>query len=326
MDLYLAMGGLALAGAVASGIIYLYQHTAAPAAAARARVGVTATAAAPGAAPVWRRKGQATGILGRVPVSAAARERMAVELERAGQPIKVNEYLSIRLASAGVVALVATLVMRAVSGSVAAALLAGLGGLGAGWFVPRYVVGRMGRRRLQRIEEQLPDALTAIAKSLRAGTGLLQALAYAAAETPAPLGPELQGTIRDLQLGADPEAVFSSLSERVGSPDLDIAVTAIVIQRAVGGNLSEILANVTNTVRERAKLHAEVRVLTSRQRLTGNLVALLPAMVALAFLGMNPHMGSLLINTEAGRISLGVGLGFELVGLWLIRRLAVIDV
>lgn len=326
MDLLLVMGGLALAGAIASAVVFVYERAAAPGAAAKARIGVAAASDSTAASPLRRRKGKSAGILGRVPVSGSARERMAIELERAGKPIRVNEFLAIRLGCAAAMAFVAVLTARAVSGAAAAVLLAGVGGLGLGWFAPRYMLGRMTSRRLQRIEEQLPDALTAIAKSLRAGTGLLQALAYSAAETPAPLGPELQGTIRDLQLGADPETVFHRLAERVGSADLDIAVTAIVIQRTVGGNLSEILTNVTNTVRERAKLHAEVRVLTSRQRLTGNLVALLPALVALAFLSMNPHMGSLLINTEAGRIALAVGLGFELLGLWLIRRLAVIDV
>jgi tight adherence protein B len=153
----------------------------------------------------------------------------------------------------------------------------------------------------------------------------LQALAYAASETPAPLGSELQQTLRDLQLGADPGATFAALSERVGNADLDIAVTAILIQRNVGGNLSEILANVTKTIRERAKIQAEIRVLTSRQRLQANLVAALPVLVAVSFTLLNPDLGRLLFETAAGRIALAIGIGFELAGLWLIRRLSVIE-
>jgi tight adherence protein B len=187
----------------------------------------------------------------------------------------------------------------------------------------------MARRREARliaIEEQLYDALSAVSKSLRAGNGLLQALERAAQETPAPLGAELRGTLRDLQLGADAEVVFTKLSERVGSADLDIAVTAILIQRTVGGNLSEILGTVTNTIRERASLQREIRVLTSRQRVTGNLIAGLPVVVALAFAFMNPAMGEILIHKTAGHIAIGIALAFEVLGLWLIRRLAKIEV
>lgn len=151
-------------------------------------------------------------------------------------------------------------------------------------------------------------------------------LAYAANETPPPLGPELQSALRDLQLGAEAEDVFGALSERIGRPDLDIAVTAIVIQRTVGGNLAEILTKVTETIRERAKLYGEVRVLTAQQRLTGNLVALIPLLVALGFFAFKPELGKLLIETTAGQIALAIGIAFELVDLWLIRRLAVIEV
>jgi len=196
----------------------------------------------------------------------------------------------------------------------------------AGWFLPHSYVAHRRKRRLEAIERQLPDALTAVAKALRAGSGLLQGLGYAAQETSDPLGTELRTTLRDLELGADAEEVFADLCRRTGSPDLDIAVTALIIQRTVGGNLSEILTNVTKTIRERAKLRGEVRVMTSRQRLTGNIVAVLPVLVAGAFLGLNPDMGRLLFEEPAGRIALAIGIAFELLGLWLIRRLAVVEV
>jgi tight adherence protein B len=120
--------------------------------------------------------------------------------------------------------------------------------------------------------------------------------------------------------------VFGALSERIGSHHLDIAVTAIVIQRNVGGNLAEILMNVTNTIRERLNLQREIWVLTSRQRLTAYLMALLPVVVAIVFNLLNPNMGRLLTTTTPGHIALGGGIVLELFGIWLIRRLAVIDV
>jgi tight adherence protein B len=169
-------------------------------------------------------------------------------------------------------------------------------------------------------------AVTAMAKSLRAGLGILQAVSYVAQETPPPLGTEFQNLLRDLQLGIEAEEAFAALAKRVGSEDLQIAVTAIIIQRTIGGNLAEILMNVTNTIRERARLQAEVRALTARQRLTTNIAAAIPVVVGIAFMVLNPKLADLLISTTEGRISLAIGVFFELLGIWLVRRLAVIEV
>ncbi len=262
-----------------------------------------------------------------VPISSEARKRISRELDQAGWAIRVGEYLSLRLASAAAAAAVGLVVMTALGVEPVWLTAAIAGALAvAGWLLPQMYLARRQQKRLAQIESQLPDALTAMAKSLRAGTGLLQALAYAGHETPAPLGGELESTLRDLQLGAEAEDVFAALSERVGSPDLNIAVTAILIQRSVGGNLSEILMNVANTIRERAKIRGEIQILTTRQRFTGNLVALLPVLIAVAFISINRDTGLLLIETAAGQIALAIGIAFELLGLWMIRRLASIDV
>ena len=257
----------------------------------------------------------------------ATEARLGFALARAGWQMRPGEFIMLRLCAAATgVMLALVLPLRSgpeeAAGRVVLALFLGL----VGWIGPNLYLGRRRVARLKRIEGQLPDALTSIAKSLRAGTGLLQGLAYAAAETPAPLGTELQATLRDLQLGADAEAAFTDLAGRIGSPDLDIAVTAIVIQRSVGGNLSEILSNVTETIRQRALLHREVQVWTTRQRVTSNLVAAVPVLIALFFVGFNPRMLELLTQTTPGRIALVVGVGFELLGIWMIRKLADIEV
>jgi tight adherence protein B len=327
MDLQIVLIGTLAFGAVALATVFAASGATARREAVRVRLGGGAITAAPAPhAVALRRQHSRIPFVDMLPLSEDSRRKMAAELERAGQPLRVNEYLGIRLAAAVVTALAAVIVVRVLSLPGWTVMLAALGGMLAGWLIPPWYVRRSCARRLVAIEEQLPDALSAISKSLRAGTGLLQALAHAADEVDAPLGTELQGTLRDLQLGADAEVVFTRLSDRVGSPDLDLAVTAILIQRTVGGKLSEILGTVTETIRERAKIQREVRVLTSRQRLTGNLVALLPIGVAAMFSLMNPQMGSLLIHTGAGHIALGIGIAFELVGLWLIRRLGQIEV
>jgi tight adherence protein B len=265
-----------------------------------------------------------------LPLSSQAEQRMGRDLERAGWPIRVGEYLSLRLAGAAVGGVAGWLILFVLD--------LGPGWLGwlrvvllfvlalVGWLFPRLLLNRARGKRLERIELQLMDALMGMVRSLRSGTGFLQTLSYAAAETPAPLGPELQRTVRELQLGAEAEGVFGALNERVGSADLDIVLTAIVIQRTSGGNLSEILSNVANTMRERAKIKGEVRVLTAEQRLMGNLMALVPVLIAAALILINRDMGKLLFGTTVGQISLAIAILLELVGLWVIRRLAVIQV
>jgi tight adherence protein B len=328
MDPTLLLIGLTVGGAVALLVVVAYQRIRYQGRVVSARL--TRSTASPtfGAGSLLHRRRRLPVPLTEIlPLSAEARERMGRELDQAGWPIRVGEYLSLRLACAAVAGAAGLAVLRLLNVEAAwLKILAVVVLVYAGWFVPRLYLSRKRQKRLEKIERQLPDALTAMAKSLRAGSGLLQGLAYAAGETPAPLGPELQAALRDLRLGAEAEDVFADLSQRIGSPDLDIALTAIVIQRTVGGNLSEILANVTNTIRERAKMKGEVRVLTSRQRLTGNLVALLPVLVAVVFIAINPDTGKLLVETAAGQISLAVGIAFELLGLWMIRRLAVIEI
>ena len=326
MDPFVALVGFLVFGSVASSAWFVTNRVTAERELTRRRAGVDARALDEMPLSVLRDTGARLPFVDRLPLSREARARMELELEQAGQPIRVNEYLALRIACALVLSLVTLFVLSRFGAPSWLVAIVSLAATAPGWALPRIFVSRQRQQRQRRFEKQLPDALTAIAKSLRAGTGLLQALAYSADETPAPLGTELQSALRDLQLGADPDIVFNTLSQRVGGADIDIAVTAILIQRNVGGNLSEILSNVTNTIRERAKLQGEIMVLTSRQRLTGNLVALLPVVVAALFILVNPKMGRLLIETTAGRISLAIGLGFELFGIWLIRRLSVIEV
>lgn len=318
--------GLLVAGSVALAVAHVYQRMTMTSQVVDARLSTPA-----GKSGLLPRSPLRAGarsrlpFVDRLPLSLEARERMRVELERAGGPLTANEYLGIRAFAAG-------------AGYVLGLLLANWAGMPlwllltlplvlmlVGWLLPRMFISRVRSKRETQIADQLPEALTAIAKSLRAGAGLLQAVAYTASETPAPLGAEFQATLRELQLGADAENSFARMSERVGNADLDIAITAILIQRSVGGNLSEILMNVTRTIRERIELQREIRVLTARQKLQGNLLAGLPVVVAIVFITFNPESGKLLYTNNVGRIALAIGIGFELAGLWLIRRMAVIE-
>jgi tight adherence protein B len=315
-----------IGGSVALFILYVHNRLTAGEEMIRARVAPPA-AAPPQVGSLLRREQRTGHPLARLmPVSRAAAERISRELEQADWAIRVGEYQSLRLLCAIMLA-VASYLLASVLGIDAAWLkiLAVLVAAFIGWRIPAYYLARRRRKRLEQIEAQLPDTLISIVKSLRTGMGLLQALTYAAEQTPAPLGTELQSAIRDLQFGAAAEDVFSALSERVGSKDLDIVVTAIIIQRTVGGNLSEILSTVATTIRERMQLRAEVRILTAQQRMSANIIALIPIGIAAAFILVNTGLGTVLFTTTYGQIALAVGIFFEVLGYWLVRRLAVIE-
>ena len=327
MDPLLLLISLTLAGATTLSIVYGHQRLTAPARIAHSRVmpsrGVQISLGS--ALRGSRRSG--IPFVDLLPVSAEAQQALEARLALAGVPLRVGEFVGIRVAGAlgGVVAGV-IVAGPAFTMSFGPALAVTVGAMIVGWQLPSIWLSQMRNRRVKRIELQLPVALNAMAKSLRSGTGLLQAIDYTAEQIGAPLGPEFQTTVRQLRLGADPEEAFAALSVRVGSPDLDIAITGIIIQRTVGGNLSEILSSVSTTVDERLKLLREVQVLTSRQKLTGNLIAAMPVLVAMAFIFLNPNLGELLIGTTAGRVALGVGLTFEVIGIVAIRKLAKIEV
>lgn len=325
MDPLLLIIAVTSAGSIALGAMYTYGQWTGPRQAVRARIEPGRDISFhPGG--VLREQRRRVPLVDRLPVSPEGRELVQLQLERAGLRWRVQEFYGLRMLVALAASLLTALVFSRLGFTSVAVIIFGLLGMVIGWMVPGWYLARRQKQRMLKVEQQLPDALTAISKSLRAGSGLLQALAFAAEETDAPLGPELAGSLRDLQLGAEPVDVFEALSKRVGSNDLDIAVTAIVIQRTVGGNLSEILNNVTNTIRERAKIQREVRVLVTRQMLQANLTAALPVGIAALFILISPDIGGTLINTTAGNIALGFAAVCEAIGIYVVRRLAVIEV
>jgi tight adherence protein B len=315
MDGMLVLTAVVVAGAIFAAALALQNALTSTRVAVQARTVGAGVTVDQGPAILVRREG---------PMSDRSR-RTALQLERAGLALTPGEYRAVRLACA-VLAALALLLLSPFGRSLPAVLAVAAPAFLVGYWLPsRYVAGRR-EKRLNRIEEQLLEALVSMAKSLKAGVGLTQALEYAAREAGEPLGTELLRVVREMQLGADLEVVLEEMNGRIGSTDLEIVSTAIVIQRRVGGNLSEILSNVANTIRERRRIRNELFSVTAKQRLQGNLSALLPPAVAGLFFLINPDMAGALIHTTAGLISLAVGIFFELLGLWMVRFFARIEV
>jgi len=195
-----------------------------------------------------------------------------------------------------------------------------------GSLAPAYFVRFRSRKRLNKLESQLEEALTLTANSLKAGFGLLQSLELATQQLAHPISTELRRTLHDINVGSSTEDALLALSERASSYDLDIVITAILIQRSVGGNLAEILETVAHTMRERARIRGHIKAVTSQQRLTGYILGAMPiAVMGLLFLVSSEYMTPL-FTTLGGKVILVGGGMMEFVGILLIRRILAIEV
>jgi tight adherence protein B len=147
-----------------------------------------------------------------------------------------------------------------------------------------------------------------------------------AEQIPAPLSVEIRRTLRDTAMGASVEQALAALNERIGSPDFDIVITAILIQRSVGGNLAEILDNVAHTMRERERIKGEIRTLTSQQRLTGYVIGGIPIGLLIIFYMISPEFTGLLFTDPLGRLMLMGAFVSEVIGYLIIQRIVNIEV
>ena len=196
-----------------------------------------------------------------------------------------------------------------------------------GFFFPRIYVNRTIGKRLIAFEEQLPDTLGLWVNALRSGYSVLQAMEAIAKDAPEPTVTEFQRVVQEVQLGIDLPDALDHLLERVESDDLDLVVTAVNIQREVGGNLAEILEVISHTIRERIKLKGEIRVLTSQGRITGYLISFLPIGLALFLNASNPnYMGQMFEDRACGWPMIGAGLALIGIGSAIIQKIIDIEI
>ncbi len=247
---------------------------------------------------------------------------MARELARADLKITVGEFVVI------------TAVMASVGGLIGFAIpigghvLLGLVLFAAGIYLPRYYVSSKRKKRQQRFNSQLADVIAIMSGALRSGFSLLQAMELVAREGPDPTAKEFERVVREVGLGLSPEEALSNLVERMSSEDLELLVTAINVQREVGGNLVEVLDTISNTIRERVKLLGQVRVLTAQQQFSGYIIACLPIALALLLGVINPnYMLGVFRNTVwCGWTMLGCSSLSVFAGFMVIRKIVDIKV
>lgn len=212
-------------------------------------------------------------------------ERIARDLARADLKLKPGEYIALY-------------VITTLGGALVAFMLGGrqfvsaLIGAGLGALIPRWYVGRQKSKRLIRFNDQLPDMLNLMVNGLRAGFSIMQAMETVSKEMPVPICDEFRRVVQEMQLGIPMERSLDNLLRRIPSEDVDFVITAINVQREVGGNLAEILDVISYTIRERIRIKGEIRVLTSQVMYSGKLLSLMPIalMIVLWFINRDYMM------------------------------------
>jgi tight adherence protein B len=232
-------------------------------------------------------------------------ENLARDLARADVKLKPGEYIAITIiATIGLGAL--GYVLAGGLSSPGGGALGGLIGAAIGFFIPRFYVKNQQGRRLIRFNEQLGDMLNLMVNGLRAGYSTMQAMEAVSKELPAPICDEFRRVVQEMQLGVPMQTALDNLVRRIPSEDLDLVVTAINVQREVGGNLAEILDTISYTIRERVRIKGEIRVLTTQVMYSGRFLALLPVVLMGALYFFNrPYMMEFFNPKNNARIPCG---------------------
>lgn len=240
-------------------------------------------------------------------------------LMQAGLPLRGSEFLVICTGSALVGMLTLFILARG------RPIFAVIGAI-IGYLVPLLVLRVKVERRTKAFNDQLGDALILIANSLRTGYSFLQSIEMVSREMLPPIATEFARVLREMNLGVTTEEALNNLAKRVDSDDLDLVVTAVLIQRQVGGNLAEVLENIAGTIRSRIKIKGEIKTLTAQGRISGVIIGLLPVALGLVIYALNPGYMQILFTHPLGRALVAGAVVSQLIGVLLIRRIVNIDV
>jgi tight adherence protein B len=249
-------------------------------------------------------------------------EKMARDLARADLKIKPGEYLALFFISIIGVGFIAWIVGgRDIISLIIGAVI--------GLFLPRMYVRRQQSRRLIRFNEQLADMLNLMVNGLLAGYSTMMAMEAVSKELPPPICDEFRRVVQEMQIGMSMESALANLLRRIPSEDLDFVITAINVQREVGGNLAEILDVITYTIRERVRIKGEIRVLTAQVMVSGKILAIMPIALITVLWFINKEYIMEFFNPEragCGYIALGVAGGLIIIGYFIMTRISNIEV
>jgi tight adherence protein B len=244
-------------------------------------------------------------------------ERTETELAKADIPLRVSEFIIIRLMLVAIGTLLAVVITKnPVSALIALPLL----------FLHIPFIKIRQNMRIAKFGDQLAEFLILIVNSLRAGQTFMQGCSVAVVESPNPISTEFRQVIKEVNLGMQEQESMQNMLMRVPSEELKIVISAYIIQRKVGGNLAEILETTAETIRERIKIQGQIKVLTTQGKLSGFLVGLLPVVLGFILVGLNPEYMQPLIGTLPGYICIGIAVIMQAIGAFVIWKIVDIEI
>ncbi len=248
-------------------------------------------------------------------------DKISRNLARADLKLRPAEYIVVMVAS--------SLATGAVIAILARTPFIGIVGLVLGIFIPGIYVGQMQKSRMKKFDDQLGDMLNLMVNGLRAGYSTLQAMEAVSRELPAPICEEFHRVVQEMQLGLTMEDALDHILRRIRSDDLDLVVTAINVQREVGGNLAEILDVISYTIRERVRIKGEINSLTAQGRATAWVISAMPiALMGILFVVNRDYMMTF-FNPETRACGIPMLIcGGSLVGsgFYIVQRMVKIDI
>lgn len=245
-------------------------------------------------------------------------QALDLKMRQAGIPLLGGEFMVFLFGSTGIAALVTWLLTLDGSN----AFLIGVMTAGLIWGM---VSIRISRRRTA-FTEQLGDCLITVANALRAGYSFQQAMEVVAREMEPPISDEFAQVTREITMSVPLESALEGMNNRVGSADFDLVVTAVLIQREVGGNLAQILDSISDTIHERIRMKREIYALTAQGRLSAWVLILMPLGFALFMYIFSRERLMILLTEPVGRIALLGSFILELIGYVVIQRIVHVDV
>ncbi len=211
-------------------------------------------------------------------------------------------------------------------GAIAGGLvLGGILGL-LGFFLPRWFLARLQRRRRRAFDRQLVDALMTMGNSLRAGFSIRQAFEMVVREGQNPIAQEFGLLLQQTRMGVPFDEALDALARRVGSEDLDLMVVAIETARQTGGNITEVFDRLASTIRERSRVAGRLRSLTAQGRLQAAVVGMMPLLLGGMLTLVDPALMRNFVHHPIGLAAIGVVIVLETVGFLVIRRIVTIDI
>ncbi len=244
-------------------------------------------------------------------------DAIGVQLIRAGSDMRPVTFLFITLTSG-----LAGIFLGVRSSGLAAAFF-----MTIGWVAPFLWLRRQQKRRVRAFEQQLPDAIDMLVSAMRSGYSFQAAAQFIGDEMIAPLGPEFARFYDEQRLGIEVRSALVAMQARIDSLDLKMFITAVLIQRETGGNLSEVLSNLANLVRQRLTMKDEIQTLIAEPKLSARFLAVLPLLVFLALSLFNPHFfDPMLAEGSMGRSVVFGSAISVVVGYMIMMKIADVDI